>query len=229
MLHKSHISNIQIYTPEWDALRLGKFTSSKIVALCGEGPLQKGAMSYIHQKVGEYVTRENMEDEVLEDENTNWGLQYEPKALQEFGEFKKLEYLIVQKVIHEPGGRFSSTPDALWILESSLIKEDCYNVATVEVKCPRKYPRFIPLYNCSTPAQLKKHEPKYFWQVLDQMDNCNSSIGYFVCYHPLFPKGKNMKIIEFKKLDLWDDFSKLKQRKLEALAEFNRQVAGFIS
>lgn len=229
MLHKSHISNVPIYTPEWDNLRLGRFTSSRIVALMGDKPLTVGAMSYIQQKAGEFITKENVEDEVLEDENTNWGLQYENEALQVFAKFKNLEYLIVQKVIHEPGTQFSSTPDALWVIETSLIKEDCYNVANVEVKCPRKYPRFISLYNCKTPEQLKKHEPKYFWQVIDQMDNCFASVGYFVCYHPLFPPGKNMQIIEFNKIELWDEFRKLQQRKKQALDVFMQIVAEFIT
>jgi hypothetical protein len=227
MLEKSHISNIDIYTPEWDNIRLGRFTSSKMSSLMAEKPLSSGAITYIQQKAGEFLTGENMEDEVLEDENTAWGLQYEAEALNVFGKLKGLKYLIIQKVIHAPGTRFSSTPDAIWVVDSSLIKEDCYNVSTVEVKCPRKFPRFLSLYQCSTPAELKKHESKYYWQVIDQMDNCNSATGWFVCYNPLFPAGKNMKIIEFKKLDLWDDFIKIKQRKLLALDEFNKIVSQF--
>lgn len=231
MLHKDHISDIQIYSDDWKKFRVGKFTSSKMVELMAEKELSIGALSYIDQKVGEYITGQNIaseDEDELEDENTVWGLQYEPEALQVFANTKKIKYLAVQKMIHAPGSRFSSTPDALHIINSSILQEDCYNVASVEVKCPRKYPRFMPLYRCSTPEDLKKHSKKYYYQVLDQMDNCGSAIGYFACYHPLFPVGKNMKIIEFKKIDLWDDFLKLKQRKDIALNKFNEVLAEFM-
>lgn len=230
MLHKSHISNVKIYSPEWDALRLGKLTSSRISVLMGDKPFTTGAMSYIQQKAGECITGQTLaEDEgPIEDENTVWGMQMEPEALNLFGITKKIKYLVTQKVIYQPGGRTSSTPDALWIIDSSVFKEDCYNVATVEVKCPRKYHRFFPLFACNTPADLKKSYGSYFWQVIDQMSTCQASLGYFACYHPLFPPGRNMKIIEFRKIDLWEDFSKLEQRKESAVQKLIELVSDFM-
>ena len=73
MLKKAHISNIQIYTPEWDNIRKGRFTSSKISEIIGEDGITKsGGMSYIYQKAGEKITNRSMadEDDVIEDENT---------------------------------------------------------------------------------------------------------------------------------------------------------------
>ena len=219
MLHKSHISNIEIYTPEWDRIRKGRLTSSRIVSLLTEKPLGTGAMSYIYQKAGERVTGYTLADDnevIIEDENTIWGLENEPKALQLFGQAMKLKYLVVQKIIFDPASMESSTPDALWIMDTSVIKEDCYNVATVEVKCPRKYHTFFPLFACDTPEKLKRHERKYYWQVIDQMDNCDSAIGYFAAFHPLYPKGCDFRQIQFKKLELWDEFKKLTERKKQA-------------
>lgn len=229
MLHKSHISGVQIYTPEWDNIRLGRFTSSKISELMGEKPYQKSFMTYVHQKAGELIggrIEEHGEDQI-DDENTLWGLQYEPEALQFFGREKKIEYLVTQKVIFEPGGCTSSTPDALWILSSSIVKEDHYNVATVEVKCPRKYARFFPLYSCVTPGDLKRYMAIYYWQVLDQMLVCSAPVGYFVCYHTKFPPEKRMKVIEFRKIDLWDDFSLLEQRKDLAIKKYKEIISQF--
>lgn len=230
MLHKTHISNIEIYTPEWDAIRLGRFTSSKISSLMGEKPYQKEFMSYVYQKAGELIagrlSTEEGEDQI-DDENTLWGLQYEPEALRSFGISHKIEYLVTQKVIFEPGGCTSSTPDALWILSSSITKDDCYNVATVEVKCPRKYHTFFPLYACKTTEQLKKYSSKYYWQVLDQMTICGAPEGYFVCYHPLFPSEKRMSVIHFKKIDLWPDFSLLEQRKELAIKKYKEIISEF--
>lgn len=230
MLHKSWISNIEIYSDEWNLIRLGKFTSSKMHNLTTDKPLTEDGVAYINQKVGEAITGQTIagDDDKLENEHTVWGIQYEPKALQEFGQIKKLKYLVVGKMIHEPGSRFSSTPDAIWVINSSISKEDHYNVATVEVKCPSTYNRYIPLYRCQTPKELKKKHKSYYWQVLDQMHNCCASIGYFVVYHPLFPAGSNIKVIEFRKIDLWDDFALLEQRKKQALELFNQIYSEFV-
>lgn len=229
MLHKEFISSIEIYSSQWDKIRLGRITSSKASVWLGEKALSQGAMSYLYQKAGEIITGQTLaEDEaIVEDENTVWGLQYEPEALNQFGRAMGLKYLVTQKIIFDPSSRTSSTPDALWIIESSLTKENCYNVATVEVKCPRKYHRFFPLFACKTPADLKKGYSTYYWQVLHQMHTCKAAIGYFACYHPLFPTGKNLRIIEFKKIDLWDDFIKLEQREKQAVQKLEEIILEF--
>jgi hypothetical protein len=223
MLHKEHISNIEIYSDEWHSFRMGKFTSSKMYTIIGEKSLTQGAMTYIYQKVGEEITGQSTADfeEQVEDENTIWGLQYELEALQKFKELKKVEFLATQKLISNPDKRFSSTPDAIWI--HGVCLNNCeYNVSTAEVKCPRKFHKFFPLYACKTPSELKSFNKNYYWQVIDQMDNCGSAVGYFICYHPLFPAATNMRIIEFRKIDLWDDFKLLAQRKKQAVEEFEK-------
>jgi hypothetical protein len=222
MLHIDHISKIQIYTTDWDIMRLGKFTSSRMHCLMGEKPFTDGAMTYIYHKLGEDMTGHTtaMED-IIEDENTQWGLEYEPAAIKKFQMAKNVEYLATQKLIHNPNKRFSSTPDAIWI-HGICINQCEYNVSTLEVKCPRKYHKFIPLYRCKTPADLKKFNKSYYWQVLDQMDNCGSAQGYFACFHPLFPPGANFRIIDFVKMDLWDDFKLLKERKSGAASKLEQ-------
>lgn len=220
MLHIDHISTIEIYSDAWQMARLGRFTSSRIHCLCGEEPFTKGAMTYIYHKVGELLTGQTTaEDDQIEDENTAWGLQYETEAIKKFGEKYKLEYLAVQKLIMNPDSQFSSTPDALWI--KGVCKNQVeYNVRTVEVKCPRKYHKFIPYYLCDSPDKLKKINPVYYWQVIDQMDNCGSAVGYWAAYHPLFPENANLRVIEFDKMKLWEDFKLLQTRKRLAIEKF---------
>lgn len=227
MLHKDHISKIQIYTPEWFKMRLGRFTSSMMSRLMTEEPFGQGAITYIHQKVGEVLTGQTTaEDEIIEDENTVWGNMYENEAINQFGLKMGLKYLAVQKLILNPDKNFSSTPDAIWI--KGICKNEYeYNVRTVEVKCPRKYHKFIPYYMCETPQDLRKLSKIYFWQVIDQMDNCGSAIGYFAVYHPLFPKNSNLKIIEFDKMKLWDEFKLLQTRKKIAIEKFNEVLSRF--
>lgn len=215
MLKVAHISNIEIFSPEWDLARLGRGTSSNIVNIMGDKFTTTDCVSYVYQKAGELITMKStaVEDDVIEDENTAWGRENEPAAIRRFAQIKGIEFLVVQKLIMNPDVHFSSTPDAIWIHGISVLKANEYNVSTLEVKCPRKYPRYIPLWKCKTPEDLKKFSKKYYWQVIDQMDNCDSYLGYFACYHPLFPVETNMRIIEFRKPDLWEDFRKLKERK----------------
>lgn len=229
MLNRNNISDIEMFTEEWDTFRLGKFTSSRIAAFMTLKPLSAGAYNYIHQKVGEVITGKCVadEEESLDDENTSWGKKYESEALEAFKKEKGIEFITTQKIIHVPGTNFSSTPDGIWEIYSSLTQENCINVSTIEVKCPRKYPRFIPLYNCNTPEDLKSYSTKYYWQVLDQMDNSDAAIGYFGTFHPFFTPGKNMKIIQFNKLDLWDDFKLLKERKNSAYEVFKQVLSEF--
>lgn len=215
MLKRSHISNIQIYTQEWDNLRKGRFTSSKISEIMGEtGPTKTTGMGYIYQKAGEKITGKSMadEDDVIEDENTAWGREHEPAAIRKFGQAMGIQMLVTQKIIFDPEKNESSTPDAIWHHGESLVSEDEFHVSTLEVKCPRKYNRFIPLWECDTPEKLKKHSKKYFWQVLHQMRVCDAAVGYFACFHPLFPPHSNLRIIKFEKINLWDDFKLLHQR-----------------
>ncbi len=229
MLKVSHISNIQIYTPEWDIARIGRCTSSNASNIMGDKFSTNDCVSYVYQKAGELITMKSTatDDEVIEDENTSWGREYEPAAIRKFSEVKGIKYLVTQKMILNPDNYFSSTPDAIWIHGQSVSKPDEYNVSTLEVKCPRKYPRYIPLWRCKTPEALKKFSKKYYWQVLDQMDNCDAQIGYFACFHPLFPPETCISIIEFKKIELWDEFKLLKERKAMYLKHLKEIVGEF--
>lgn len=228
MLKKEQISKIIIYSPEWHQFRLGRATSSKWVTQMSEKPLGDAAMTYIFQKVGEELTGQSTaEDDSIEDENTIWGLTNEPLALKLLQEVKQIEFLATQNIIFDVNERFSSTPDAIWIHGESISQLE-YNVSTVEIKCPRKYHKYIPLFKCKTPAHLKSFNKQYYWQVLDQMHICDSAVGYFMCFHPLFPEGANHNIIEFRKMDLWDDFKLIKQRKKLFIDSFEQERSHMI-
>lgn len=214
MLSTSQISNIQIYTAEWYVSRIGRATSSSIYTIMGDKFSTVDYVAYVYQKAGELVTGKSTEDEnIVEDENTAWGRENELSAIMRFSKIMGIQYMVVQKMIIGKDDHFSSTPDAIWVRGESVLNKDEYNVSTLEVKCPRKFTTYIPLWECHTPEQLKRVNKKYYWQVLDQMDNTDAAVGYFVCYHPLFPAETNTRIIEFRKIDLWDDFLKLKERK----------------
>lgn len=220
MLKKSHITNIEIYSDEWHEFRRGKFTSSKMVSLMGEDGLTKGSLTYIYQKVGEEITGISNDKEYDFDEDMEWGKKHEPEAIRAFGNKMGIDFLVTQKIISNPGTRFSSTPDAICVHGECKLDDSEYQVSSAEGKCPRTYHRFIQFFLCKTPLDLYKLDKNYFWQTVDQMDQCGAAVGYFFVYHPYFPEGSNLNIITFKKMELWDYFKRLAARKKEAVQKF---------
>lgn len=201
---------------EWLTLRLKKITSSKVVVLLGDSLKTKGAVSYMEQKVGEMLSGQSDEDK-FETEHTIWGVTYEPPMLRRFQQEKQAEFFVTNTMIHAEGTMFSSTPDGIWI-HAENSDGLSYNVSTVEGKCPKKYSRYNELYRLNAPEELQKAEPKYFWQVIDQMDNAGAAKGYFAIHHPLYPPECDFKSMEFRLADkfIWDSKIKLVKRKQQA-------------
>lgn len=230
MLKKSKISNIEIHSDEWRIARLAKFTSSENYNLMGAGYDR-----YVRLKVGEHMTGLsgsswfNSRAEI-NTEHTMWGLAHEAEAAKKLGAKLAIQYLIVQKLISAPGSRFGSTPDALIVNRISPDDTE-YEVETVEVKCPPTFDNYLLLWECETPQALKAAKKEYYWQVLDQMDNCESLRGHFVAYHPDFKSG-NMRHIVFNVMDpeekkgaktfpIFNDLKLLRQKKDQAAADFD--------
>ena len=201
MLQKSKISNVKIYSDEWHQCRLAKFTSSEIHFLIGSG-----AMNYIRRKVGEELTGKTSKGEI-DTEATRWGSFYEAEAINKFGKSKGLDFLVVQQLICEPdNGRFGGTPDGIIVIRESPDKKE-YEVETVEVKCPPTFDNYLLLWECETAQDLKSAKKEYYWQVLDQMDNCGCLVAYFVVYHPDFKAG-NMKILRIEAMQPMEEKGK---------------------
>lgn len=220
MLKKDRISKIEMFSDEWKVARLGKFTSSTISKLMQEKSYATGFMNYMYEKVGEELSgKPAVEYDAIDTDAMRWGRMYEKDALTKFGHLKGLEYLIVQQLIAVPETRFGSTPDAL-IPHSESTDGTAHNVSTVEAKCFPTYQNYIPLALCKTPAEIKKVNPSLFWQVLDQMDNCDCLIGYSVAYHPELMAG-NLSVVEFRKINLVPELNLLKERKKMASEKFD--------
>jgi hypothetical protein len=229
MLKKSKISQIPIHSDEWKTSRLGKFTSSEIFKL-----MSSQYESYVRLKVGEVMTGlmsaswMTSKGEINTDA-TMWGLLHEVDALKKFGTKMELPFMVTQKLITEEGSRFGCTPDGL-IVKRISPDETEYEVETVEVKCPPTYDNYLLLWECETPKDLKEVNKQYYWQVLDQMDNCESLTGHFVAYHPDFKSG-NMRHIVFnsmqpeekngsKTFPLFTDLKALRKQKAQAVIDF---------
>jgi hypothetical protein len=231
MLAKARISKIKILSDEWFDSRLGKFTSSEIHFLMNDKFLTTGMYSYVFRKVGEVLTGESVKGEI-ETDAMRWGAAEEANAVKKFAIHYGISQIVCQQLITEPGSRFGSTPDGI-IVHGESTDQLKYDVSTVEVKCPPTYASYIGLALCETPQNLKWESRQYYWQVLDQMDNCDCLNGYFVAYHPKFKQG-GMRIIEFRKMQEWGvedgkkiqypivkDIALLKARKQLAVEKFD--------
>lgn len=225
MLPKSKISTIKIQTDEWLAARLAKFTSSKASDLISDSTF----IRHVRKRVGEEMTGISAEKEVDVDA-TRHGLLYELDSVRKLAEKLKLDFIIVQQLITAQGSRFGSTPDALIIRRESPDGTE-YEAEPVEAKNPPTYDNYLLLWECIKPLDLKKAESKYYWQVLDQMDEAESLIGHFIASHPEFKAG-NFRHIEFwageaeiikgkKVFPVNEDLKFLRERKQLALQKFN--------
>lgn len=216
MLKVENISKIEIHTDEWRIARLAKFTSSMAYTIMGEKPLTVGALTYIHERVGEDLSGVPAKYEV-DTAETRHGLFYEPEAIKKFGEWLGVPFLITQKFITAPNSRFSSTPDVIIPVQKY---SDGWDVMTGEIKCYPAYGHFIDCALCQTPAELYKVDKKLYWQVIDQMDNTGALKGYAVIYHPEFRSG-GFRVIQFRKIELAQEFKLLKERKDLAEKKFH--------
>jgi hypothetical protein len=204
-----------VYRNAWKAAKLGKFSSSRIHTLCNPKGLGSGAMTYIYEKLMEEFTGIPAKYEI-DNEYTRWGLINEADGIKQLGAALGVEMLVTQCLIHQPGSRFASTPDAIWAKKKYA---DAWDVETGEVKC---YPseRFIKCVLCETAKDVFEADPDAYWQVLDQMDNCEAMNGNLVYYHPDM-KAAKFKLIKFRKMELLPDFATLKTRKQMASTKFD--------
>lgn len=216
MLLKSKITNIEMLSDAWKQNRLTLFTSSKWHLLMGEKGLGIQGMSYIRSKVAEALTGMSSEQE-FETEWTIHGNMYENEGIQKVMALKGWEFVIIQKLIHEKGSKTSSTPDFIVPTAESEDKT-AYAVETGEIKCFQG-DSHIKCAVCSTPEELKEVNKQVYWQVIHQMKECDSLKGYAVFYNPYFKQG-GLRIIEFRKVNLINDFKLLVERERLALSIF---------
>ncbi len=219
MLRKDWIQkHIVIHSDDWFRGRLAKFTASEWYVAMQEKPYTTGAMSYIYRKVGEEVSGIPCRDEIS-NESTEHGHRFEADNLRQLMRIKGLDFIVTQQLISEPGSRFGCTPDGL-IIHRETSDGLGYDVSTIEAKCPKSFDGYIKLALCKNPDDVRKVAPAYFHQVLMQMDLCGALRGYLCVFHPHFRFG-NTNIIEFRKIEMMEDFKLLATRKKMMLDKFD--------
>jgi putative phage-type endonuclease len=157
------IHDVQQNTPEWFALRLGKFTASDAQAIANNG---KGLETLVYEKVAELLTGK------FKEEYTNADIE-RGKELEEMA--RNSYELETQKLVKKVGfveksERVGCSPDG-FIAEDGLQEIKCLNNAN--------FVKFM---------YLQQIDPAHEWQMQMQMLVCERQYCDYVIFNPNFEK-----------------------------------------
>lgn len=149
-----------------------------------------GTMSYIENKVGEYLTGIITETPITFDMQR--GIDLEPVAEEEWAS------LYPEINGGTPGfidynEHCGGSPDFLGLAKQG-------KVVGAEFKCPKQHIHVKYVVRIKSPQDLMRINKTYYWQVIFYMLVCNADMWYWVSYHPDFPV-KNVFDIVFDRKD----------------------------
>lgn len=153
-------TDAQIKRENWEKSRLGIFSGSEIIKLCGyetKSELPDGAYSYISEKVYETVFGEKYKGDIFETEDILRGRKYEPHAVAAVEKETNISFSFTgenQKFFRRGG--FGSTPDGV------------SKIYALETKCPN-FVNHNNFKRMKKGEDLKKFEKKYWLQVQSEM------------------------------------------------------------
>jgi hypothetical protein len=165
-------------TPEWDNIRVGRFTASEIWKLTVEpktnadkeaGKLSETALTYVSEKVAEVMTGQAKQQGYAFP--LVWGTEQEPNAIEEF--VKRTGYM------HERVGFFPFT-DHAGGSPDGFINDD----AILEVKCPYDSATQLDYLMLTDQWDLKRLKREYYWQCQANMLFTDRTLCHFVTFDP---------------------------------------------
>lgn len=175
-------------TPEWDRVRVGKFTASEIWKLMVEpktnvdkeaGKLSETSMTYISEKVAEVMTGQCKQQGYAFP--MVWGTEKEPDAINAFIEKTGFTY--------ERVGFFSFS-DHAGGSPDGFINDD----AIIEVKCPYDSAVQLDYLMLTDQWDLKRLKREYYWQCQANMLFTDRNLCYFVTYDPRMKEEKHQLV-----------------------------------
>ena len=153
---------------KWLEKRRGFFTASefyKLMTVMGKADtLPTGAITYVHKKVAESLTRFDADDFVTK--AMQWGIDNELGAIDAYtaktgnavlhtGDSQRfIKYTHYLALVDQVGG----TPDGI-VCDSSGRK-----IGGIEIKCPESETHLTNLLNIKTASDLADRYPNYYWQ-----------------------------------------------------------------
>lgn len=173
-------------TPEWDAVRVGRFTSSENWRLMVDpksnadkeaGKLSETSMTYVNEKVAEVMTGQCKPQGYAFP--LVWGTEKEPEAIEYF--CNKTGFT------HERVGFFSFSDHAGGSPDGII-----NNMEILEVKCPYDSKVQIEYLMLTDQYDLKRHFREYYWQCQCNLLFTGFDVCHFVTYDPRMKDDKHM-------------------------------------
>jgi putative phage-type endonuclease len=179
-------------TDEWLEARRGKFTASQFSKLIGS-TITATAHTYVLDKIVEtyYGIKENIVSEAMQ-----WGIDYEPEAIDYYSLFTGEE---VESV------GFVSSDDIIGGSPDGLVLDD----GVIEIKCPFNPVNHLRYGLCKTAKDLKKLNKANYWQCIGNMMVTDSSWCDFISYDPRMDGEGRMYILRIEQNQ--DAVNELKQ------------------
>lgn len=170
---------------DWQAQRLGKFTSSRIGDLMTSGRSKDKfwgdtAMNYIYEKIAELMT--GVPHYISESRAMEWGVEQEPYAIEKYNELSDVKAEHMGKTFIQFNELCGGSPDA-------FVGED----GVLEVKCPYNSANHIKTY---ITGEIDKG---YMYQCQGNMLFTNRQWCDFVSYDPRMPEEMQLKVIRIER------------------------------
>ena len=191
-------------TPEWQALRVGKLTASRVADMLAT------------VKTGESMSRKNLRADLIAERLTgnktdsysnaamSWGVETEPQARVAYEVFSYNFVDQVAFVDHQTIQNFGCSPDG-------LVGDD----GLIEIKCP----------NTSTHLEYietRKPPTKYMTQMMSQMAVTGRKWCDFVSFDPRLPDGLKLLVVRIERDE--DAIAKLEAEAIKFLAEVDAKI-----
>ena len=179
-------------TKEWFLARKGKFTASEIYNLLTTSKKKdelfgETAMSYIKEKVSEYLMSDDVFSEIqcmnFSNAATRWGETYESEARDLYMEITGMN--IYETGFVEYTKYSGGSPDG--------VNEDSKGL--IEIKCPFNSSKHIEFMMMEKPEDLLKLSKQYYYQCQANMMFCQKEYLDFISYDPRFSPLLRMKIL----------------------------------
>ena len=192
-------------TPEWQALRVGKLTASRVADMLAT------------VKTGESMSRKNLRADLIAERLTgsktdsysnsamNWGVETEPQARAAYEVFSYNFVDQVAFVDHPTIANFGCSPDG-------LVGDD----GLIEIKCP--YSTAIHLDYIET----RNPPTKYMTQMMSQMSVTGRQWCDFVSFDPRLPDGLKLLVVRIERDE--EVIAKIETEAIKFLAEVDDKI-----
>ena len=177
---------VEAHSPEWHKARCGVFTASRLYDLINQ-PKSK-PRPYIIEVATEALTGVPQDGDYVSEDMAH-GVEHEAMAIRTYMKAKKRTATEESYFIKHHSLNFGCTTDRNVYNEFGML-------IIAEVKCPKTKTH---VRNClmKTVADLKKHHPKYYWQIVGGAIVHQANVGAFISFDPRVDPNYMLYVLEF--------------------------------